>query len=358
MEIITYIMAAFAVLGGIDRIIGNKFGLGKEFERGVEILGMLTTAMLGIIILSPVIASCIKPVLGYLPADPSLPMSVIFSIDLGGAHLAEELAANPEIGYFNGIIVATMMGCTISFSIPFALNSVDKKLHKFVFLGFLCGIVTVPIGCFIGGLVVGLPINLILADLLPLVIISAIIAFGLAKFPNASVKVFSVFGTFLKLITAVGLIIGVVTFLTKIDIVPGIKPVDEAVSIIFNAAMFMAGAFPFVYVLSKLLSKPLRAMGKVFRINDTSVTGLLSTLASNTVTFEMMKTMDNKGVVINSAFIVAASSVFSSHMAFAMGFCPSFTPGLIVGKLVGGVLAVVVAMFVYKGIYEKSENNQ
>ena len=31
--IITYIMAAFAMLGAIDRIIGNKLGLGKKFEQ-------------------------------------------------------------------------------------------------------------------------------------------------------------------------------------------------------------------------------------------------------------------------------------------------------------------------------------
>lgn len=150
MEIITYIMVVFAVLGGIDRIIGNKFGLGKEFERGIEILSLLTSAMFGILILSPVIANLIKPVLSYLPMEPSLPMGIVFSIDLGGAELAKELATTPELGYFNGIIVATMMGCTISFSIPFALNSVDKQLHKFVFLGFLCGIVTIPIGSFVG----------------------------------------------------------------------------------------------------------------------------------------------------------------------------------------------------------------
>lgn len=358
MEIITYIMVVFAVLGGIDRIIGNKFGLGKEFERGIEILSLLTSAMFGILILSPVIANLIKPVLSYLPMEPSLPMGIVFSIDLGGAELAKELATTPELGYFNGIIVATMMGCTISFSIPFALNSVDKQLHKFVFLGFLCGIVTIPIGSFVGGLVAGVPLNMLLADLLPLVIISAIIAFGLAKFPNVSVKIFSVFGNLLKFITAVGLVVGVVSALLHKDIVPGMMPVEKAFSIIFNAAMFMAGAFPFVYVLSKILGRPLKAMGKLFHINDVSVTGLLSTLASNTVTFDMMKTMDNKGIVINSAFIVAASSVFSSHMAYAMGVCPSFTPGLIVGKFVGGILAVVVAMFVYKGIYGETENKQ
>ena len=34
-EILIIIMAAFAGLGAIDRIFGNRFGLGKEFENGI-----------------------------------------------------------------------------------------------------------------------------------------------------------------------------------------------------------------------------------------------------------------------------------------------------------------------------------
>ena len=33
-QIIMWIMAVGAVLGGVDRIAGNRFGLGKRFEEG------------------------------------------------------------------------------------------------------------------------------------------------------------------------------------------------------------------------------------------------------------------------------------------------------------------------------------
>ena len=33
MNIISYVMATFAIIGGIDYILGNKFKLGKEFEK-------------------------------------------------------------------------------------------------------------------------------------------------------------------------------------------------------------------------------------------------------------------------------------------------------------------------------------
>ena len=40
-DIIIYIMVAFAVLGAMDRIIGNRFGLGEKFEEGIQASGVL-----------------------------------------------------------------------------------------------------------------------------------------------------------------------------------------------------------------------------------------------------------------------------------------------------------------------------
>ena len=64
-EIIIWIMAAFAVLGAIDRILGNRFGLGQSFEEGILAMGSLALAMLGIITLAPVLANLLQP-LGFL----------------------------------------------------------------------------------------------------------------------------------------------------------------------------------------------------------------------------------------------------------------------------------------------------
>ena len=35
-EILIAVMAVFAVLGALDRILGNRFGLGAEFEEGIH----------------------------------------------------------------------------------------------------------------------------------------------------------------------------------------------------------------------------------------------------------------------------------------------------------------------------------
>ena len=61
-EILIAVMAVFAVLGALDRILGNKFGLGQEFENGILAMGSLALAMVGIIALAPVLANVLKPV--------------------------------------------------------------------------------------------------------------------------------------------------------------------------------------------------------------------------------------------------------------------------------------------------------
>lgn len=92
-EIIIYIMVLFAALGALDRIIGDKFGLGEKFEEGIMAIGALAISMVGIIALSPVIANILKPVIvplfGILGADPAMFAGSILANDMGGAPLAQ-----------------------------------------------------------------------------------------------------------------------------------------------------------------------------------------------------------------------------------------------------------------------------
>ena len=50
---IMWIMAAGAATGGLDRICGNRLGLGKRFEEGFMLLGATALSMAGIICLTP-----------------------------------------------------------------------------------------------------------------------------------------------------------------------------------------------------------------------------------------------------------------------------------------------------------------
>ena len=76
MNPIAVIMSVFAVVGALDRIFGNKFGLGREFERGLSTLSSMALSMIGMIVLAPYIAEVLDPFFSFvgkhLPIDPSL----------------------------------------------------------------------------------------------------------------------------------------------------------------------------------------------------------------------------------------------------------------------------------------------
>ena len=125
-EILIAVMAVFAVLGALDRIIGNKFGLGKEFENGILAMGSLALAMVGIICFAPVLANVLKPVIvpvyTFLGADPAMFAGTILACDMGGGSLAMELTTDTQAALLGGVITGSMLGATIVFTIPFAIS--------------------------------------------------------------------------------------------------------------------------------------------------------------------------------------------------------------------------------------------
>ena len=275
--------------------------------------------------------------------DPSVVPAFLLANDMGGAPLSVSMALDPEVGHFNGLVVAAMMGCTISFTIPFALGAVEKRQHRDVLIGLMCGIITIPVGCAVSGVVCGLSLDRLIWNLLPLTFFSAILVLGLLKFPEGCVKIFTVFGRGISILIMIGLALGILRFLTGIEVIKGMATLEEGASVCLNASVVMTGAFPLVHILSKLLSRPLKALGRKLAINETSVMGIFSALATSAATFGVMKDMDDKGVVMSSAFAVSGAFVFAGHLAFTMAFDSSFVVSVIVGKLVAGVLALVVA---------------
>lgn len=349
-EIILYIMATFAVLGGIDRIIGNKFGIGEKFEEGILAMGSLALAMIGIICLAPVLASILSPVVvpifNFLGADPAMFAGSILANDMGGAPLAMELAIDPNAGLFGGLIVGAMMGPTIVFTIPIALGIIAESDRKYLATGVLAGIITIPIGAFIGGLVAGFPVMMVLKNLIPIILFAIIIALGLWKFQDGMIKGFTYFGKFVIIVITIGLVAAILEKTTGIVIIPGMNPIEDGFAIVGDIAIVLAGAFPLVYVITKVFKGPLLKLGKLLGMNDVSAAGLIASLANNIPMFDMMKNMDNRGKIINVAFAVSASFVFGDHLGFTAGFNPDMIFPMIVAKLIGGITAIFVALFI------------
>ncbi len=347
-EILIIIMAGFALLGAVDRIVGNVFGLGERFEEGITAMGPLALAMVGTIAISPVLAELLKPVIvpvfTFLGADPAMFAGTILACDMGGGALAAQLTENQDAALLGGVLNGSMLGATVVFTIPVALGILQPEDKPALAKGILAGIITIPLGILAGGIVAGFPVLMVLRNLVPIVLIAAAIALGLWKAERFMIKAFGLFGKGILIMITFGLAAAIIRGLTGYELLPGMAPIEDGFLTVGAIAIVLAGAFPLVSVLTRLLNKPLIAAGKLLRVNETAAAGLLATLANSIATFGMVKDMDHRGKVINIAFAVSAAFVFGDHLGFTAGFAPNMLPAMIVGKLVGGICAVAVAL--------------
>ena len=351
-DFIIYLMTVFAVVAALDRIFGNRLGLGQEFENGIMAFGTLALSMLGIISLAPVLASLLRPVIvpvfRLFGADPGMFPGAILACDMGGASLSMELAESREAGLFGGTVVGSMLGVTIVFTIPVALGIIASEDRKCLAQGVLAGIITIPVGSLVGGLVAGFPFLMVCQNLIPVVLFALLIALGLWKAERAMIKGFTVFGWIVTAVITVGLVSALVETLTGLVIIPGMAPLSEGFEVVGNIALILAGAFPLVYTVTKVFRKPLMKLGGLLGMNDVAAAGMVATLANSIPMFGMLKDMDKRGKVLNVAFAVSAAFVFGDHLGFTAGFAPEMLVPMIVGKLVSGITAVAVAMLLIR----------
>ena len=144
-EILIAVMAAFAVAGAIDRIFGNRWGLGKEFEEGILAMGSLALAMVGIVCLAPVLASLLKPVIvpvfAFLGADPAMFAGTILACDMGGGALAvdregfarmvtESVLGHPNITMVPGEVTAIPEGNVVIASGPLTSDALADAIAE------------------------------------------------------------------------------------------------------------------------------------------------------------------------------------------------------------------------------------
>lgn len=347
-QIIVDIMVVFMVIGGLDRILGNRWGYGEKFEEGFMAMGSLALAMLGIMSLAPVLASILEPVIvpiyAALGADPAMFATTFLANDMGGYPLAMQLAQTEEAGLFAGLILGSMMGPTIVFTIPVALGIIKKEDHAALATGILAGIITIPLGCIVGGLVAGYSLSFILSNLTPIVIISLLIVLGLWRIPDKIIAGFKKFGAFVVILITIGLIAIIIETLTGIVVIPGMAPIWDGIETIGSITIMLAGAFPLVHFLTTVFKKPLMSAGKLLGVNEIAAAGLVTTLANNIPMFQILKDMDERGKILNVAFAVSAAFTFGDHLGFTAGVAREMIFPVIVGKLVAGITALMVAM--------------
>lgn len=347
-QVLMAVMAAGVVLGGLDRIMGNKLGLGEQFEKGFMLLGPMALSMAGMICLAPVLADVlgrvVVPLFQLIGVDPAM-FGSLLAIDMGGYQLARELASDGRIGSYAGLVVSAIFGCTLVFTIPVGMGMIAPDSRPLFARGIMLGLTAMPVGLITGGLVSGLSLPVCLHQNLPIFALALLLLLGLWKIPEQMVRGFCLLAEGIKVLITVGLVLAAVESLTGWNPVPGMDPIGESMGVVSSIGVVMLGSLPIAELLLRALERPFAALGAKLGLRPQSLAGMLVSLATPLPTLAMYQDMDDRGKVAAGAFLVSGASLLAAHMGFVVGTEPDMLAPLIAGKLSGAAAAAALALW-------------
>ena len=377
--VVIYIVMACAVLGAVAATRNADRGLGKEFMQGIYSIGPIFVPVAGIMASIPYLSVGIKTLCGpafeLVGADPGMAVTTFIAVDMGGYQLAQSLADGVD-NWIMATVVGYMSGATIIFSIPVGLAMLRKSDHKYMALGIMAGVLSIPIGVAtsfvilassspnVRGVIapdgppdVQLAINLgqVFVNLTPLIMFVVVLAVGLRFIPDLMITLFMLFGrtmdAAIKLVLVSCIVEAFTGLFSKLFDGWGFEPIISngrdgelrALEIAGYIGIMLAGAFPMVYLIQKYLARPMEAVGRKLGLEAAGAAGLLATVANILAMFRIVEQMRPKDKVLVIAFAVCAAFLFGDHLAFTANFQPTLVLPIMVGKLTGGLCGFALA---------------
>lgn len=353
MEQLIQLLTAFGIIAGVlDMIIGNRWKLGDKFQQGFSMMGSMMISMTGILMIAPATASFLKnagiPVFRALKMDPAV-LSIFFSCDMGGYALSQSLADDPAVGLMLGMITAGMFGGALTFTIPLGFGILEREVVPNFSKGVLFGLGCIPVGNLAGGLMLGIPVTSIIWNSLPVFLLSVLIIVGMSKIPDQMVKLMELLAVAIKLLGLIGIVLGCLDYLLNIMFIPGMDSLMDAMLLVCQMTITMAGMLPVMELVSRILKNPLTQIGSRIGLDAVSISGILFSLVSCVPVFPMMKQMNQKGQMINGTWAILTAAVFGSQLGLAVSACPEVLPALFAGKFTAGIAgAAAVMIYMHK----------
>lgn len=377
---VIYIIMMCAIAGAVASIFNNEAGLGKEFVAGLHSIGPIFIPVAGIMAsipyLSKFISSLVGPLHTMLGADPAIAATTVIAADMGGYQLAKALAQSPE-GWIMAMVVGFMAGATIIFSIPVGLAMLNKRDHKYMALGIMSGVLSIPAGVVItcllisffgtdiradiaatgtAGQSIDLSFSTILRNIFPLVLFCVALATGLRFLPGLMIAIFLWFGRIMYAAITLVLVSSIVEYFTSAfstvlggwgfaPIIADSEDQFRALEIAGYIGIMLCGAFPMVYLLNRYLANPMEKAGSRLGLSSAGAAGLLAASANILAMFRLVETMPPKDKVLVIAFAVCAAFTFGDHLAFSANFQPTIILPLLLGKIGGGLIGFAIAMY-------------
>ncbi len=381
-QVVIFIIVGFGVIGAIAAIRDDEHGMGKEWKEGLHSIGPIFIPVAGIMASIPYLSRFVEVVVGPLfnlvGASPAMAATSIIAVDMGGYQLAQAIADNTA-NWIMAAIVGYMAGATIVFSIPVGLAMLDHRDHKYMALGVMSGILTVPVGVLITASILTLSgtnlrdevsttsdstfslavlgFSQIFVNLIPLVIFVVAMAVGLYFYPSLMITGFMWFGRIMDAAIKIILALSIAQYFTGIfttifgawgfnPIIADAQNQFRALEIAGYIGITLSGAFPMVYAIRTYLARPLGAIGQRFGLSSEGSAGVLAAAANILALYHLIKSMPPKDKVLCIAFAVCSAFLLGDHLAFTANFQPNMILPLIIGKFTAGVLAIALAFWI------------
>ncbi len=348
MDILIDILIVFALLGLLDDLLGNKLGLAESFERGISVMGRAALSMIGFYCIGIMLvernSAAIMGMAETLPMDPSLVIGCLLAPDTGGLPITMKVAATPMMGVFTGALVAGGFGMTLNYQLPVFLTFLPNKYLPDLMRGFSYGIVTLPVGLLVGGLMLRIPLGTLLLNILPIFVLCIVLIVGLFLAPKVLTKILSVLGKAIRVLSYVlfGLVIADI-FFPQISIVD-ISLVQEASYVVLRQAIFVCGGMVAAHLITTYLGRGLAALSRWLKVNEESVMGLMLGCVNSVSMFPLYEKMDRRGKAMNAAFSCCGSYILGGQLAMVLQLVPSSAvPAYVVSKMLCAVLAILLA---------------
>lgn len=307
---IIYIIMAGTLIGALASIVKPEGELGREFVNGIHAIGPVFLAQAGIMAAIPIISYLIMysigPFFSALGSDASIAALAVIAVDMGGYQLADAIAANRDM-WIVAMLVGYTSGASIVYLIPVGLIMLNRDDHKYLALGAMAGLISIPFAVLIAPGDHHLQQPAGQGDHFHHLARRALSAAGLPAGAAAAVAVvcpvfpagagpevaagghgegFLIFGkaadAFIKLVLALCIIEHFTGVFKKVFggwvFDPLFADKDElfrAIEIAGYIGIMLAGTFPICYLFQRYCRKPMHFIGRKLGLSDTGALALL-----------------------------------------------------------------------------------
>lgn len=357
MNIFIFLILFLSILGLLDKILNNKLGLVKSFNKGIDSMGSLALSMVGFYCVAVTFVShhieTISQLSSSLHLDPSVIVSCLLAPDMGGYAIAHSLTQDSHMLILTGVVITSTIGTVFCFQLPVFLTTLKSEdLTPFI-QGLVFGIVTLPL--ILLPLAIYLKIENIFFVLLPVFVICGLLVVGLLVLYKQTIAFLGRFGEGVRILSLVlfGMVV-VQLYFSNVQF-SSYDLIEEAMVVVLKCSIIASGSMILCDLIIKFFSRYINWLGEKLGLNNYSVIGLFLGFASSIAMLPLFNQMDYKGKVMNAACSVSGAYVLGSQLGFIASVSSSQGVMLfMISKIVAGILAMGVA-YIYEN--KKQKNN-